>query len=153
MENGTITIATLELLEKHENQFLKLGEIHQNNKNVQVSIKNSFLQRRSEKKAFFTLRDDLECFINFSNSFISGMSPVNILKKCFITSLCPYLGITLFSNGIFLHKPVKIGWKLAQKLQTFRVRKKYSWILKPLYPQDWTDSLLILSYNLKKIEK
>lgn len=74
VENGTVTIATLELLEKHENQFLKLGEIHQKNKNIQISIKNSFRQRRSEKKAFFTLRGDVECFINFSISFTSGIS-------------------------------------------------------------------------------
>ena len=72
VENGTVTIATLQLLEKHSSQFLKLGEIHQKNKKVPVPVKDSYLQRRSEKKAFFTLRDNLECFINFSNIFTSG---------------------------------------------------------------------------------
>lgn len=72
VENGTVTIATFQLLEKHSSQFLKLGEIHQKNKKVSLSVKDSYLQRRSEKKAFFTLRDNLECFINFSNIFTTG---------------------------------------------------------------------------------
>ena len=73
VENGTVTIATLELLEKHEKQFLKLGEIHQKNRNVSTSITKTFRQRLSEKRAFFTLKDNLECFISFSSIFTSGI--------------------------------------------------------------------------------
>lgn len=71
--NGTVTIATLELLEEHADQFLKLGEIHHTNKNVSISIHNSFQQRRSERKAFFSLKNQLQCFIDLSNKFMSGM--------------------------------------------------------------------------------
>ena len=74
VENGTVTIGTLKLLEEHANQFLKLGEIHQMNKKVPVLIARYFQQRRSEKDAFFEVRDQLKCFINFSNIFNSGMS-------------------------------------------------------------------------------
>jgi hypothetical protein len=73
VENGTVTVATLDYLVEHTTQFLKLGEVHQTNQQVSISIKDSFLLRRSELKAFLKLRDDLGCFINFSTVFISGM--------------------------------------------------------------------------------
>lgn len=76
VENGTVTIGTLKLLEEHANQFLKLGAIHQMNKKVPVLIGNYFQRRRSEKKAFFELRDQLKCFIDLSNIFNSGMSTI-----------------------------------------------------------------------------
>ena len=84
VENGTVTIATLILLEEHADQFLKLGELHQNNKKVPISIKNNFRQRCSEKKAFLTVKSQLQCFINFSNIFNSGISMGSII------SLYPY---------------------------------------------------------------
>ena len=74
VENGTVTIATLELLEEHSDQFLKLGEIHQKNMKVPVLIRNYFLQRCSEKKAFFSVKNQLQCFINLSNNFSPGMT-------------------------------------------------------------------------------
>lgn len=72
VKGGTVTIAKLKVLEKHSKQFLKLGEIHQKNKKVPVSVKDSFQKRLSQKKAFFTLRDHLECFMNYANIFTSG---------------------------------------------------------------------------------
>ncbi len=79
VENGTVTVATLEFLGQYSSQFLKLGEVHQTNENVSVSIKDSFSRRRSELKAFLTLRDHLECFIHFSNNLNPGMSVIDIL--------------------------------------------------------------------------
>ncbi len=73
VENGTVTVATLKFLEEHSSQFLKLGEIHQPNRKHATSIKDSFSWRLSELKAFFTLKDHLECFIHFSNVFSLGM--------------------------------------------------------------------------------
>ena len=69
VESGIVTVATLNLLQEHADQFLKLGEIHQNNKKVSVSIKETFSRRLSEKASFFALRDQLKSFIDLSNIF------------------------------------------------------------------------------------
>ncbi|CAB4012403.1 Hypothetical predicted protein [Paramuricea clavata] len=79
VENGNVTVGTLKVLEKHSNQFLKLGEIHQMNRKVSVSVKNYFSQRLRELKEFFTLRDHLECFIRFNDKFTSGISLTNYI--------------------------------------------------------------------------
>ena len=73
VENGTVTVATLKLLQEHSSQFLMLGELHQTNKNNSTSIRDSFSSRRSELKAFLTLRDHLDCFTHFSTMFTLGM--------------------------------------------------------------------------------
>ena len=72
VEDGTVTVATLNLLEKNADQFLKLGEIHQENKKISVSIQKPFERRISELRSFFALREKLKSFINFSNIFVSG---------------------------------------------------------------------------------
>ena len=73
VEKGTVRVATLNLLDKHRNQFLKLGEIHQTNKKVETpSINVSFSQRLSELEAFLAFKDNLDCFIHFCNIFPSG---------------------------------------------------------------------------------
>ena len=69
VENPIVTVATLNLLEEHADQFLKLGEIHQNSQKVSVSIKETFPRRLSEKASFFALQDQLKSFINLSNVF------------------------------------------------------------------------------------
>ena len=79
VENGEVTVATLKVLEKHSSQFLKLGEIHQMNRKVSISIRNSFSQRLREMKEFFALRDHLECFLHFSDKFISGIYHSSIM--------------------------------------------------------------------------
>ena len=72
VEERTVTVATLKLLEEKFDQFIKLGEIWQMNQNHEISIQVSFSERLSELKAFFAYKDDLECFIHFSNIFTSG---------------------------------------------------------------------------------
>ena len=73
VEDSTVTVATLRLLQEHADQFLKLGGIHQKNQNVPMSIKESFQQRITEQKSFFALQEKLKCFIDFSNIFTSGI--------------------------------------------------------------------------------
>ena len=73
VEDGTVTVARLKLLQEHDDQFLKLGDIRQWNKKVSVSIKEQFRRRISEQKRFFALREQLKCFIDFSNIFTSGI--------------------------------------------------------------------------------
>ena len=72
VEEGTVKVATLMLLEKHLNQFLKLGEICQTNRKVATSIKDSFSRRISEMEAFLAWKDHLKCFTYFSNIFATG---------------------------------------------------------------------------------
>ena len=73
VEDSTVTVATLRLLQEHADQFLKLGGMHQENQNVPASIKPSFQQRITEQKSFFALEEKLKCFIDFSNIFTSGI--------------------------------------------------------------------------------
>ncbi len=80
VEKGTVTVATLKLLEEHSTQFLRLGEIHQKNQNVAISIKDSFSRRRSELKAFITLKDQLTCLNYFSSIFTSGISIIILFQ-------------------------------------------------------------------------
>ena len=71
---GTVTTATLKVLEKHSEQFLKLGEVHQTNENdpQRIPIETSFHQRLSELKEFHQLNFKLKCFLSLC-SFTSGI--------------------------------------------------------------------------------
>jgi formyltetrahydrofolate hydrolase len=81
VEKGNVTVSTLKFLEEHCNQYLKLGEIHKTTLKVSNSIKDSFSQRLCELKAFFTLKDHLECFIHFSEKFTSGIPVINLFSE------------------------------------------------------------------------
>jgi ribosomal protein S17E len=72
VKEGTVKVATLKLLEKHTDQFLKLGEIYETNQQVETSVQVSFSQRLSERNAFLAFQVRLECFIHFCNIFTSG---------------------------------------------------------------------------------
>ena len=76
VEDGTVTVSTLKLLKQHSKQYFKLGEIHQANQDVARNVELYFSQRIYELDAFFKLRDQLECFIGFSNVFSSGISTI-----------------------------------------------------------------------------
>ena len=83
VENGTVTVVTLNVLKEHSEQFLGLVEIHQTNQKVsiEVSVKDFLSQRCSELDAFLTLQDHMVCFIGFSRIFTSGMSVLLIVFK------------------------------------------------------------------------
>ena len=83
VEEGTVKVATLKLLEKHLNQFLKLDEICQKHRKVATSIKDSFSRRISEMEAFLAWIDHLKCFTNFSNIFATGKYIVILCPKLF----------------------------------------------------------------------
>ena len=92
MENGTVTVDMINLLMKHSTQFLKLGEIHQTNQHVPVSIRESLSLRRSELEAFLKLREDMACFLNFSTIFTLGMSIVMLDFICMnLFASCKYV--------------------------------------------------------------
>ncbi len=76
VEDGTVTVSTLKLLKQHSKQYFKLGEIHQTNQDVARNVELYYSQRNNEMDAFFKLRDQLECFIGFSNVFSSGISTI-----------------------------------------------------------------------------
>ena len=68
VEDGTVAVATLKLLQKHSKQYLKLCELHQKNgRNVQMLNK-----RLSEMNVFFTVKDQLEYFISLISIFTTG---------------------------------------------------------------------------------
>ena len=76
VENGTVTVQAFRLVEENVKQFLKLAEIHRKNQNgrrpSEMSTEAYFKQRLSERDAFYTLRDQLECFVVFSGVFLKG---------------------------------------------------------------------------------
>ena len=78
VEKGTVTVASLKLVEKNDKQFFKLVEMYLKNQNgsessEKVSVQVSFKQRMSERDAFLKIRDQLEYFIALSSIFSSGM--------------------------------------------------------------------------------
>ena len=75
IEEGTVRVATLNLLKKHSDQFFKLDEIYQTKVERSVgtsSIQDSFSQRLCELEAFLAWKGHVESFIRFSNIFTSG---------------------------------------------------------------------------------
>ena len=83
VNNGTITVATLKLVKENEKQYLNLAETHVKNQNGHQNIDSeaSFRQRVCELDVFYKLRDQLQCFISFSNIFSSGiLSSVKIVE-------------------------------------------------------------------------
>ena len=76
VENGTVTVETFRLVEENVKQFLKLAEVHRKNQNgrrpSEMSTQAYFKQRRSERNAFYTARDQLKCFVVFSGIFLKG---------------------------------------------------------------------------------
>jgi hypothetical protein len=76
VEDGSVTVATLQLLEKHSRQYFKLGEIHQKNQNSARIVEFDFSQRMHELNAFLKLKKQLECFMGFSNLLPSGKSGI-----------------------------------------------------------------------------
>jgi hypothetical protein len=72
VEDGTVTVATLQLLKDHFKQYFKLGEIHEQNANNGRNVEFDFSQRMLELDVFLKLRKQLECFIGFSKLLPSG---------------------------------------------------------------------------------
>jgi hypothetical protein len=76
VEDRTVTVATLKLLKEYSKQYHKLAEMHQGSlnspRNVGISTAHFLSLRHCEMKAFFTLRDRLECFVGFSKDFKLG---------------------------------------------------------------------------------
>ena len=76
VNNGTVTVATLKLVKANEKQYLNIAETHVKNqngqRNTEVSAIASFKQRVCELDVFYRLKDQLQCFISFTNVFLSG---------------------------------------------------------------------------------
>ena len=80
VNDGTVIVATLTLLDKKSDQFLKVDEVYQVNKKCGTPTKYRFLQRISEMKAFLTFKNSLRHFIGFSNIFTSGKRDIFLLE-------------------------------------------------------------------------
>ena len=68
VEDGTVAVATLKLLQKHSKQYLKLCELHQK-KSCSVQM---LTKRQSELNAFFIVKDQLEYFMSLISIFDTG---------------------------------------------------------------------------------
>ena len=76
VNDGSVTVATLQLLKQYSERYFKLGYIHQKNENSARDVKDDLLQRAAELDAFFELRNQLECFIELSDLLPSGKSDI-----------------------------------------------------------------------------
>lgn len=79
VQNGSVTVATLELLERNFSQFISLGEILQNQCKKEKgsagdhkSIRLPFGERIQEIKEFRNQREKLDYFFSISDPFKSS---------------------------------------------------------------------------------
>ena len=80
IQNGSLPVSTLEILETHSTQFLKLGKIFQENKRRvggdvkvnQIPIEKSFKQRTDELKLFQAQREQFSYFTDICDVFDSS---------------------------------------------------------------------------------
>ena len=75
VQNGSVTVATMEVLEKHQNQFISLGEIFQKQSKAESSsaaIKVSFGDRIGELRVFRLQKTQLDYFIGICEAFTSS---------------------------------------------------------------------------------
>ena len=77
VQNGSITVAIFEILEQYSAQFVTLGKICQENRNLtktneQTPIAESFAHRTQEIKEFKNHRERLNSLIGICDSFVSG---------------------------------------------------------------------------------
>ena len=79
VQNGSVTVGTLELLERNFKQFISLGEILQNqckkekwSPGDRKSIRLSFGERVQEIKGFRDQREKLEYFLSICDPFKSS---------------------------------------------------------------------------------
>ena len=82
VEDGTVTVATLQLLNQYSKQYFKLGEVLQKNQNSASNVELNFSLRMFELNAFLKLKKQLECFIGFSNLLSSGKSGILKFLEC-----------------------------------------------------------------------
>lgn len=73
VEDGTVAVATLKLLQEHSKQYLKLSELYQKNSHRSSQM---LTKRLSELDAFLTVKDQLEYFISLSSKFNTGTSNI-----------------------------------------------------------------------------
>ena len=72
VQNGCVTVATLEILEKHQHQFISLGEIFQKQSKAEsasAAIKVSFGDRIGELTVFRNQKTQLDYFIGICEAF------------------------------------------------------------------------------------
>ena len=72
VQNGSVTVATLKMLEKHQNQFISLGEIFQKQSKAEsasAAIKVSFGDRIGELTVFRNQKTQLDYFIGICEAF------------------------------------------------------------------------------------
>jgi hypothetical protein len=72
VKDGSVTVATLQLLKEHSEQYYKLGKIYQKNQSGAKDFRYDFSQRKDELDAFVKLKNQLECFIGLISKFRSG---------------------------------------------------------------------------------
>ena len=80
IQNGSVPVSTLEILETYSTQFLKLGEIFQENKRRvggdvkvnQIPIEKSFKQRTDELKLFQVQSKQFSYFTDICDVFDSS---------------------------------------------------------------------------------